>query len=236
MLFCERARRGQRKTALGRLIAARVDPETIARFIQALVRDRGPEPAQAAAAASAPGVEGNLAQIALAELLQLFHVNRKTGMVELRESGGRRAAAGRIELLDGDVTQARIGSVEGEKALFRLLAWRRGSFAFRQRIVARDRNAIQRPTRALLREGSARSRSGSGSAVELPPPHAHVTLTSRALVAAERAPPAHPGSAPRARALVPRRRRARPLQLPRLPGPAHAPDADPPRHGRAAHR
>jgi hypothetical protein len=126
--------------------------------------------------ASAPGVEGKLSQIALPELLELFHVNRKTGVVELREGGGRRAAAGRIELIDGDVTQARIGTVEGEKALFRLLAWRRGSFAFRERMVARERNAIQRPTRALLREAQRQAEEWERLGSELPPPHARVAL------------------------------------------------------------
>ena len=33
---------------------------------------------------------------------------------------------------DGDVVQAAAGSVEGEKALFRLLGWRDGTFAFRR--------------------------------------------------------------------------------------------------------
>ena len=40
---------------------------------------------------------------------------------EVRQGGGRRAVSGRIDLIDGDVIQARIGSVAGEKALYRLL-------------------------------------------------------------------------------------------------------------------
>src|SRR5688572_14643337 len=113
---------------LGRMIPGEADPETIARFIEALLRDKSPESirAEAGMLRGAPGVEGKLAQVSLAELIELFHVNRKTGLIEVRQGGGRRAVSGRIDLLDGDVIQARIASVTGEKALYRLLAWRRG--------------------------------------------------------------------------------------------------------------
>ena len=97
-------------------------------------------------------------------------------MIELREGGGRRAATGRIDLCDGDVVQARIGSVEGEKALYRLLAWRRGSFAFREQPVARERGAIERPTRALLREAQRQADEWQRIGSELPAPHARVAL------------------------------------------------------------
>ena len=157
------------------MLPGRADPETIARFIEALLRERGAT-APGAPDAVAPGVEGKLSQVALSELLELFHVNRKTGVVELREGGGRRAASGRIDLCDGDVVQARIGSVEGEKALYRLLAWRRGSFAFRERPVARERGAIERPTRALLREAQRQAEEWQRTASELPALNARVAL------------------------------------------------------------
>jgi CheY-like chemotaxis protein len=164
------------QSTLGRVVPGRADPETIARFIQALLRERGPEPSGTGAARGEPGVEGKLTQIALAELLELFHVNRKTGVVELRQGGGRRAATGRIDLCDGDVVQARIGSVEGEKALYRLLAWRRGSFAFREQAIARERGCIERPTRALLREAQRQADEWQRIGSELPALHARVAL------------------------------------------------------------
>jgi len=162
-----------RDTQNGQVIPGHADPDTIAHFIQALLRKRSPEPL-AAAGRDAPGVEGKLAQVALSELIELFHVNRKTGVIELRQRGGRRAATGRIALRDGDVIQAQTGSVEGEKALYRLLAWRRGSFAFREGAVD-ERASIERPTRALLREAQ-RQADESEIRSELPAAHARIAL------------------------------------------------------------
>lgn len=177
MLFIDDGDRDEAAhSALGRVVPGRADPETIARFIEALLRERGPTTAAGTPDAIAPGVEGKLSQVALPELLELFHVNRKTGVIELREGGGRRAASGRIDLCDGDVVQARIGNVEGEKALYRLLAWRRGSFAFREQAVARERGAIERPTRALLREAQRQADEWERIGSELPAPHARVAL------------------------------------------------------------
>jgi CheY-like chemotaxis protein len=164
------------ESPLGRMIPGQADPETIARFIQALLRDKNPEPVDAEPVRGAPGVEGKLAQVSLAELIELFHVNRKTGVIEVRESGGRRAASGRIDLIGGDVVQARIGSVSGEKALYRLLAWRRGRFAFREQHVSRERGGIERPTRALLREAQRQADEWRRTGSELPAPHARVAL------------------------------------------------------------
>jgi CheY-like chemotaxis protein len=163
---------------LGHMIPGEADPETIARFIEALLRDKNPEPtpAEAGVLRGAPGVEGKLAQVSLGELIELFHVNRKTGVIEVRQGGGRRAASGRIDLIDGDVVQARIGSVAGEKALYRLLAWRRGRFAFRELPIARERGGIERPTRALLREAQRQADEWRRTGSELPAPHARVAL------------------------------------------------------------
>src|SRR5216117_1033268 len=110
------------ESRLGRVIPGRADPATIARLIETLLLEHGPRPAANGAGPGAPGVEGKLSQVALPELLELFHVNRKTGVIALREGAGRRAATGQIDLCDGDVVQARIGNVAGEKALYRLLA------------------------------------------------------------------------------------------------------------------
>jgi CheY-like chemotaxis protein len=176
MLFIDDGDRDEAaQSALGRVLPGRADPETIARFIEALLRERGAH-GEGAPSSAAPGVEGKLSQVALAELLELFHVNRKTGAISLREGGGRRAASGRIDLCDGDVVSARIGSVEGEKALYRLLAWRRGSFAFREQAVTRERGAIERPTRALLREAQRQADEWERIGSELPAPHARVAL------------------------------------------------------------
>jgi Domain of unknown function (DUF4388) len=181
MLFIDEGRSGEgARPSRDARIPGRADPDTIARFIQALLEQRGRERSAAASAntgaeRAAAGVEGKLSQIALAELIELFHVNRKTGVIELRQGGGRRAVTGRIELRDGDLIQARAGTVTGEKALYRLLAWRRGRFAFLEQSVT-ERAAIERPTRALLREAQRQTDEWERIASELPAPNAHVAL------------------------------------------------------------
>ncbi len=164
-----------RDTQSGQVIPGHAEPDTIAHFIQAVLRKRSPEPLAATAGRDAPGVEGELTQVALSELIELFHVNRKTGVIELRQRGGRRAATGRIALRGGDVIQAQTGSVEGEKALYRLLAWRRGSFAFREGAVD-ERASIERPTRALLREAQRQADEWQRTGSELPAAHARIAL------------------------------------------------------------
>lgn len=134
----------------------------------------------AAGAASAPtdqsSVEGDLAELSLVDLLQLFHVSRKTGTVEVSHHLGRnRRQIGRITLRSGDVIHAKVGSVEGDKAFFRLLGWDRGSFAFKPEPVT-GAVTIQTPTRALLREGERQRAEWGRLAIDLPPLSASVTL------------------------------------------------------------
>lgn len=137
--------------AIDARVADPVDPDTVLRRIALLL-------AREDAASTAPrggerDLEGRLAQLSLADLLQLFHMNRKTGTVEmLRRALDGGDERGLVAVLDGNVVDARCGGVEGEKALHRLLGWRTGSFAFvRSRPAGPAR--IHTPTRALLLEG-----------------------------------------------------------------------------------
>ena len=121
-------------------------------------------------------VEGKIAQIPLPDLLQLFHLNRKTGTIELeRRDPDGREERGRLYVQDGNVIQACVGSVEGEKALYRLLAWKGGSFAFTQNRVAVG-VGIQTPTRALLMEGMRQLDEWERAAGALPPLDGQVSL------------------------------------------------------------
>ena len=71
-------------------------------------------------------IEGSLKQMSIADLLQVLGQNRRTGTLSL-EHGDER---GDILLANGVPVNARFGIVEGEKALFRLIAWKEGTFAF----------------------------------------------------------------------------------------------------------
>jgi hypothetical protein len=124
-------------------------------------------------------VEGRLAQIPLADLLQLFHLNRRSGTFELRRrTADGRTERGRIHLHEGDVVQAVSGPVDGEKALFRLLTWSEGSFAFRAEPIAIPPR-ITATTRALLMEGMRQLDEWRRLRAELPSLDAHVMLRVR---------------------------------------------------------
>ena len=118
-----------------------VDPESLAERLEALVTQRARLEAAWQERETAREVEGQLAQVALTDLLELFHANRRTGRVELRRpGGGGREEFGTIWLQDGQPVQARIGQVEGEKALFRMLTWSEGHFAFTPGLLRRHRH------------------------------------------------------------------------------------------------
>jgi CheY-like chemotaxis protein len=160
----------------GQLIPPPIDPDVVAGCVQTVLGERGEGRTPTAPLGEEGGVEGQLAQLPLADLLQLFHVSRKTGTVEVVHGlGGGRRQVGRVVLRGGDVVAAAVGSVEGEKALFRLLAWERGSFAFRPEPVTAE-PSIHTPTRALLREGLRQIREWQRLAVDLPPLSASVAL------------------------------------------------------------
>jgi CheY-like chemotaxis protein len=158
----------------GPMLPGEADPETIGRFLEALMKNRlRAEPLSSDL--NDGGVEGQLSQIALPELLDLFHANRRTGRVELRQSTGRRAETGRVWIRDGEIVHAAAGPVEAEKALYRLFTWRRGSFVF-QPAVREEKITIERPTPALLREGCRQMEERERLADELPAPSARLSL------------------------------------------------------------
>ncbi len=73
--------------------------------------------------------QGDLGQIPLSDLLQVLQQNQRTGTLFLREPGATRGVGqGFVYLKDGEVINALLGHIEGEKALFRLLSWKEGHF------------------------------------------------------------------------------------------------------------
>jgi len=155
-----------------------IDPDRVARRLQVLLMQRRSPKSDAEERVDPGGVEGRLSQLSLADLLELFHSGRKTGTVELtrgEEQGGEPETVGRVVLSAGDVIHAEAGEVQGAKALYRLLAWDRGSFAFKPEPVAAT-PTVHSPTRTLLREGRRQLNEWEQLAFELPPADAHVAL------------------------------------------------------------
>ncbi len=173
LFLADRPGEGRGLELTGRVIDPPLDPDQVASGVQALFVDH--EPAPPAGDAEEGGVEGQLSQLPLADLLELFHVSRKTGSVELTRRSATRRESGRIVLRGGDVVHAAAGEVQGVKAFFRLLGWDRGSFAFRAASGAGP-VTIETATRALLREGQRQLQEWNHAGVELPPMDAQVRL------------------------------------------------------------
>jgi DNA-binding response OmpR family regulator len=172
LFLADRSGDERRSDVAGRILPAPIDPDLVASSAQTLVSQHASESRSAAGG----GVEGQLAQLPLPDMLELFHVSRKTGTVEVSRRDARgHTELGRVVLKDGDVIQATVGSVDGVKALYRLLAWERGSFSFKATPITGART-IEAPTRSLLREGLRQLEEWQRLAVELPPLDGLVSL------------------------------------------------------------
>jgi CheY-like chemotaxis protein len=153
------------------------DPAVVADAVLALLGKREQQAPVERATAGASTVEGDLAQISLIDVLQLLHQNGRTGrLVVTRADGANPGDHGEIWLRDGNVVQARVAPrAQDEKALYRMLGWRDGSFAFVPSDEMRTAR-IQAPTRTLLLEGMRQLDEWNRLARGLPPDSAHVAL------------------------------------------------------------
>lgn len=120
----------------------RADPELIAKRLHAL--PARPLPNQG----MKDDLRGDLQQLGVLDLLQMLSVNRRTGSLSLVTTAG----IGEIRVRDGQIVDALYRRLEAEKALFRLLAEREGTFAFTS-TAASPPGRIELPTHGLLMEG-----------------------------------------------------------------------------------
>jgi len=103
-------------------------------------------------AAEVQEIEGALGQLALPDLLQTLALSRRTGRVTVRRGTER----GEVELVEGRPVDARGGTIQGEKALFRLLEWAEGTFSFQPGPPSAE-TRIARGTDELLLEAARQS-------------------------------------------------------------------------------
>lgn len=94
-------------------------------------------------------IRGDLAQVALPDLLQLLSMGRKTGTLSVTTSN----AAGELRLADGEVVDAMFRRAEGMKAVIRLLGEREGAFQFAPGNAPPLRR-IRDPMSSILMEGT----------------------------------------------------------------------------------
>jgi hypothetical protein len=110
---------------------------------------------QATDAGREVGLRGRLEQFALATVLTLVDLERRSGQLLLLTSGG----VGRLWLQNGRVVRARIeGSRRVRKAaVYELLGWNAGRFAFTQGDVSHVEDEIGASTAMLLIEAARRT-------------------------------------------------------------------------------
>ncbi len=92
--------------------------ELIARVNLILQRMRKTQ--EAALTRSSQTLAGSTSEMGLPDLLQMFGLNQKTGMLRISKVGN---LPGRIALQDGKLISAELGQMRGPKALYRLLEW-----------------------------------------------------------------------------------------------------------------
>jgi CheY-like chemotaxis protein len=111
---------------------------------------------------------GTLEQLSLADLVRLLHVGGKSGCLEVEHQDPTHGPLeGAIWVRDGEIIDARTGSAEREKALFRMLTWKDGDFAFAPgQSDAPPRMRVA--TRALLAEGVRQIKEWSRRSTQLP--------------------------------------------------------------------
>jgi DNA-binding response OmpR family regulator len=102
----------------------------------------------ARAATGEAGLEGDLAELPLVDLLQILTANRRSGRLAVERDG----VTATVTLAEGRIADATAGPAVGEKALYRLLARAGGSFRFVPG-ASPGAGRIQRRIEELLLEG-----------------------------------------------------------------------------------
>lgn len=100
---------------------ARTDPDAIVQRMMTL-----PPRSGRVEAPERDDFRGDLQQLGVVDLLQLLIMNRRSGVLTLVTPRG----SGEVRLADGEILDAVHRRLEGDKALFRMLAFTEGSFTF----------------------------------------------------------------------------------------------------------
>ncbi|AEP11487.1 MULTISPECIES: DUF4388 domain-containing protein [Chloracidobacterium] len=95
--------------------------------------------------------QGKLSQVNLAEIIQILESGRRTGLLTI-ESGAEQAY---LYFRDGFILNAECGNLAGERAVFHLVGWTSGDFAFCTMPMMREK-VIQLSPQQLLMEAFRR--------------------------------------------------------------------------------
>jgi hypothetical protein len=95
------------------------------------------------------GLEGNLKDFDLADILQLISLGKKTGALNV----GTESDKGAIFFEEGTAVFAVAGDIHGDGAITRILRWRKGSFIFKPDETVGQHN-VQAPIMHLVLEAA----------------------------------------------------------------------------------
>jgi response regulator RpfG family c-di-GMP phosphodiesterase len=94
------------------------------------------------------GFEGNLADLSLAEMVQLLNLNKRSGTLEI--IGDEK---GEIVFENGEMIYAKTSDdAEGEEAVNHMVLFKNGSFKFEPTVSEKVKRNIQSPTMNVLLE------------------------------------------------------------------------------------
>jgi CheY-like chemotaxis protein len=108
---------------------------------------------------------GQLADMAVVDLIQTIEISRKSGVIHFLNPEGRRAA---IYFRNGKVIDAELGRLTGADAVYRLLVWTDGSFEVEFKNVRR-KDVVDMSSQGLLMEGMRRVDEWGRLCEQLPP-------------------------------------------------------------------
>jgi DNA-binding response OmpR family regulator len=108
---------------------------------------------------------GQLADMAVVDLIQTIEISRKSGVIHFTHSDGKRGA---IYFRNGKVIDAELGRLGGEDAVYRLLVWGEGEFEVEFKNVRR-KDVIELSSQGLLMEGMRRVDEWGRLCEQLPP-------------------------------------------------------------------
>lgn len=108
---------------------------------------------------------GQLADVGVVDLVQTIELNRKSGIVHLRNRDDKR---GEIYFRDGKVIDAEVGRLSGANAVYRLFSWSDGTFEVEFKPIRR-RDVIEASAQAVMMEGLRRLDEWTHMLETLPP-------------------------------------------------------------------
>jgi len=96
-------------------------------------------------------LQGSLSELSLPDVIQLVTVSGKTGAFHLK----RGAEQGKIYLRDGQITDAAVGNLRGEHAVYEMAIWSEGEFIFTPGETS-DEISVRRSNANLMMEAARR--------------------------------------------------------------------------------